>query len=153
MVTVHDVAAYILEKCGPMSTMKLQKLCYYSQGWALAWDERPLFNSRIEAWANGPVIYDLYRQHRGRFTVSDWPMGDPDAIVGEDKNTIDAVLGGYGDLTGQQLSDMTHAERPWLAARGELPNGARCNVGISADVMQDYFGGLDASRSEDPTNL
>lgn len=151
MVTVHDVAAYILEKCGSMSTMKLQKLCYYSQGWALAWDERPLFKAKIEAWANGPVIYDLYRQHRGRFTVSDWPLGDPREIGGEDQKTIDAVLAGYADLSGQQLSDMTHAERPWLDARGDLPNGARCNVGISADVMQDYFGGLQAAQSEDST--
>lgn len=152
MANVHNVAAYILRQCGPMSTMKLQKLCYYSQGWALAWDERPLFNSRIEAWANGPVITDLYREHRGQFTVSSWP-GDPDAIAGEDKDTIDAVLSGYGDLTGQQLSDMTHAEPPWLIARGDLPNGARCQTAVSLDDMQDFFGGLDAERSEDPTHL
>ncbi len=34
MATVHDVAAYILEKRGPMTTMKLQKLVYYSQAWS-----------------------------------------------------------------------------------------------------------------------
>jgi uncharacterized phage-associated protein len=44
MANVHDVAAYILEKVGePISTMKLQKLVYYSQAWHLAWDEEPLF--------------------------------------------------------------------------------------------------------------
>jgi uncharacterized phage-associated protein len=41
MASVHDVAAYILKKLGTMSTMKLQKLCYYGQGWSLAWDEKP----------------------------------------------------------------------------------------------------------------
>ena len=28
--TIFDVAKYILTKLGPMTTMKLQKLCYYS---------------------------------------------------------------------------------------------------------------------------
>lgn len=145
MATVHDVAAYILTQRGSMSTMKLQKLCYYSQGWALAWDERPLFTARIEAWANGPVISELYRKHRGQFTVSTWPSGDADAITGDDKDTIDAVLTSYGALTGQQLSDLTHSERPWLTARGDLPNGARCQATLSLDVMQDFFGGLDSA--------
>lgn len=35
MASVFDVAAYVLEKMGPMSAMKLQKLVYYSQAWAL----------------------------------------------------------------------------------------------------------------------
>lgn len=30
MANVFDTAKYILEQSGPMSTMKLQKLCYYS---------------------------------------------------------------------------------------------------------------------------
>lgn len=149
MVNVHDVASYILAKSGTMSTMKLQKLCYYSQGWALAWDEQPLFDSRIEAWANGPVITELYNEHRGHFQVRDWPRGDETKIQGPAKETIDAVLGAYGALTGQQLSDMTHSERPWLQARGNLPNGSRCQAAVSLDVMQDFFGGLAAAAADD----
>ena len=42
MGSVFDTAKYILEKCGTMSTMKLQKLCYYSQAWSLVWDDAPL---------------------------------------------------------------------------------------------------------------
>lgn len=44
MGSVFDTAKYILEKCGTMSTMKLQKLCYYSQAWSLVWDDAPLFD-------------------------------------------------------------------------------------------------------------
>ena len=43
MATVHDVAAFILERLGSMTAMKLQKLCYYSHAWHLVWEERPLF--------------------------------------------------------------------------------------------------------------
>lgn len=49
MATVHDVAAYILAKHGPMTAMKLEKLVYYSQAWSLVWDDKPLFRSKIEA--------------------------------------------------------------------------------------------------------
>ena len=55
MANVFDTAKYILEKSGKMSTMKLQKLCYYSQAWALVWDDAPLFDEDFQAWANGPV--------------------------------------------------------------------------------------------------
>ena len=31
-----------------MSPWRLQKLVYYSQAWALVWDDKPLFRTRIE---------------------------------------------------------------------------------------------------------
>jgi uncharacterized phage-associated protein len=69
MADVFDVAEYILQKQGSMTAWKLQKLVYYSQAWALVWDQKPLFPERIEAWANGPVSPDLYQKHRGQFIV------------------------------------------------------------------------------------
>lgn len=80
---VNNVARYILErKGGHMSTMKLQKLVYYTQAWSLVWDEKPLFDSRIEAWANGPIIPDLYDQHRGLFTATiDTFPEDPEKLT------------------------------------------------------------------------
>ena len=65
MATVFDVAKYILEQLGPLSTMKLQKLCYYAQAWSLAWDEEPLFPHEFEAWVNGPVCRELFIAIKG----------------------------------------------------------------------------------------
>ncbi|TFC02319.1 type II toxin-antitoxin system antitoxin SocA domain-containing protein [Cryobacterium sp. MDB2-33-2] len=146
MANVHDVAAYILENQGQMSTMKLQKLCYYSQGWSLAWDERPLFKEEIQAWANGPVVYSLFDKHRGQFTVDTWTYGDANAINGDEKDTIDAVLKSYGMLSGQQLSDKTHQESPWLEARDGMAIGARSNAPVSLDIMQEFFSGLASAK-------
>lgn len=146
MANVHDVAAYILKKQGSMSTMKLQKLCYYSQGWSLAWDERPLFSDEIQAWANGPVIFSLFDRHRGQFTVDEWKHGDATAIQDDEKDTIDAVLRSYGELSGQQLSDKTHQERPWVEARGESSVGTRSTATVSPDVMQEFFSSLASSK-------
>lgn len=66
---VVELAEYILSKQGAMSANKLQKLCYYSQAWALAWDGEALFEDEIHAWANGPVVTSLYPLHKGRYLV------------------------------------------------------------------------------------
>lgn len=146
MATANDVAAYIMCQHGqPMTTMKLQKLLYYSQGWSLAWDGQPIFREDIAAWANGPVVYEVFDKHRGKFRISDWPHGNPDALTADERETVDAVLGYYGQCSGQELSDMTHAERPWIEARGGLAVGAYSSQPIDLEVMQDFFGDL-ASR-------
>ena len=145
MASVHDVAAYILKRNGSMTTMKLQKLCYYSQGWSLAWDGVPLFPEPIRAWANGPVVYELFNEHRGQFRVSSWPGGKADKLSKDERETVDAVLDGYGKLSGQQLSEKSHSERPWLETRRDLPVGASSSTEISLDDMQDFFGALAAN--------
>jgi uncharacterized phage-associated protein len=142
MASAHDVAAYILERHGPISAMKLQKLVYYAQAWSLVWDDRPLFPERIEAWANGPVVRDLYERHRGQFEIRDWPAGDPHSLAPEERATIDAVLGFYSDKPAQWLSDLTHREGPWREARRGAPEGARSTAVISPDSMRAYYGSL-----------
>lgn len=76
MASVHDIAAYILDRCGSMSAMKLQKLVYYAQAWSLALYGRPIFDSPIQAWSNGPVNQELFDKHRGRFVLESWQWGD-----------------------------------------------------------------------------
>ena len=145
MATAHDVAAYILQRMGEMTAMKLQKLVYYSQVWSLVWDERPLFRSRIEAWANGPVVPALYQEHRGQFKVHEWPRGNPKALSPGAIETIDAVLAFYGKKSSQWLSDLTHSERPWREARGSLAPGERGTQEITLASMHEYYSGLAAA--------
>ena len=63
MSNVFTVAKYILQQKGAMSSMKLQKLCYYAQAWSLVWDDAPLFDEDFQAWRNGPVCYELYNSN------------------------------------------------------------------------------------------
>lgn len=118
MATIHNVAAYILSKSGPMTAMKLQKLCYYAYGYHLAWEGVPLFPERFEAWANGPVSPELYARHRGRFQLAagDIP-GDLAALGDGERESIDIVLANLGHLSAHDLSEMTHREAPWVNAR------------------------------------
>lgn len=144
MVSVHDVAAYILKKSGTMTAMKLQKLIYYCQAWSLVWDEKPLFRSKIEAWANGPVVRDLYEKHRGVFKISEWE-GNPSALNVKQKETVDAVLKFYGDKSSQWLSDLTHQEEPWRKARAGFAPGELGYSEITHASMAEYYSGVQAS--------
>jgi len=143
MASVFDVAAYILRKQGSMTAWKLQKLVYYAQAWSLVWDQRPLFDEEIEAWANGPVCRRLYSKHRGQFIV-DMIEGDPSNLDAVATETIDSVLGYYGDKHPQWLSDLTHLEAPWNEARGDLPPGAPSRRVISLDSMAAFYESLPA---------
>lgn len=145
MASVFDAAAYILEKQGEMTVMKLQKLVYYAQAWSLVWDQRPLFRNRIEAWANGPVCPDLYEWHRGRFSVVPGTCpGEPKQLDPDAVETIDVVLGYYGEKHPRWLSDLTHMEAPWRDARKGIPDGERSNCEITHAAMAEYYGSLDS---------
>lgn len=143
-VSILDVAKYVLEKCGTMTTMKLQKLCYYSQAWTLVWEESRLFPDRIEAWANGPVSPMLYQKHRGKFTIdaNELKEGDSTKLSSNQKHDVDKVLDFYGPMSGYELSQLTHHEDPWRNARGNCPSGARCQEQITESAMAEYYDGL-----------
>ncbi|CAB0792258.1 hypothetical protein FRC0191_00745 [Corynebacterium diphtheriae] len=49
MISILHVAARVLELRPSCDKMKLYKLCYFSQGWHLAWTGRPLFNEELQA--------------------------------------------------------------------------------------------------------
>jgi uncharacterized phage-associated protein len=147
-VSAHDVAAYIIAKMGEVTSMKLQKLVYYSQAWSVVWDERPLFVEPIEAWANGPVVRALYETHRGQFSLTTWPKGDPGALDEKARGTVDGVLDFYGDKSPQWLSDLTHMEDPWRQAREGLQPGERGEREIPLSSLDEYYGGLLADGEE-----
>lgn len=143
MANVFDVAKYILERQGIMSTMKLQKLCYYCQAWSLVWDDSPLFSEDFQAWANGPVCPELFRKTQGSFSVSaDDETGGENNLTDNQKDTIDHVLAHYGEHDAQWLSRLTHMEEPWKIARVGIPSGVGCNRIISKESMAMYYGGL-----------
>jgi len=141
-VTVHDVAAHILQRYGgAMTSMKLEKLVYYSQAWSLVWDEEPLFPERIEAWVNGPVVPELYARHKGMFKVSAWD-GNPETLDSNQQETVDVVLDFYGKRSSMELSQMTHREDPWLLARKGLGPSERGHREITHASMAEYYGSL-----------
>lgn len=140
--SVHDVAAYILTRRSPITAMKLEKLVYYCQAWSLVWDEEPLFPELIRAWANGPVVRELYDHHRGMFKVSAWQWGNPGNLTANQRDTVDRVLDYYGKMSSLELSNLTHNERPWRDARRGIGPGERANVVIPLSSIDEYYSSL-----------
>lgn len=142
MVDVIDVASYILTKTGRITTMVLQKLCYYSQASYLAKYGKPLFPEEFEAWRNGPVCYRLFKEHKGKFFISPGELSKQAAendFTDRQLRVINAVCQKYGKNTGQELSKKMHTEAPWLKGREGL---APFDVGykeIPKQEMQKYY--------------
>ncbi len=140
--TVLDVAQYMLEKTGKITTWKLQKLVYYCQAWHLVWDEEPLFEEPIQAWINGPVCPDLYQYHKGNFSIAKIRNANLKALADNERDSICVVIEHYGELTGQQLKDLTHSELPWIETRKGMDPSERGENVISHELMSEYYGSL-----------
>lgn len=143
-IGVLDVAAYILEKTGPITAMKLQKLCYYAQAWNLVWEDRELFPEEIQAWANGPISPTLYRAHRGEFVVTQIPSGKARKVKNDPAaaSTIEGILATYQQMSTSELSTLTHREAPWSAARRCLLPGQASQAVITHAAMVEYYSSL-----------
>lgn len=147
MANIFDTAKYILQQHGSMSSMKLQKLCYYSQVWSLVWNDTPLFDEDFQAWATGSVCPELF--FKIFFKIKNKPLVSINDITGEEgdltdnqKDTIDRVLEHYGDHTAQWLSQLTQIEEPWKIARKGISSGVSCANIITKESMAMYYGGI-----------
>ena len=142
MVSAIDVAAYILERVGNVTTMKLQKLVYYSQVRYLVTSGIPLFDNRIEAWANGPVVPDLFRLHSGKYMVGPGDLGSSgssDVLSEQQRLAAEKAVELFGSYSGERLRELTHSEAPWVDAREGYEPGERCEVEITVDAIRRYY--------------
>lgn len=139
---VDDVAAYIIEREGRISTMKLQKLCYFAQGWSLAWSGNPLFDSPIQAWKYGPVVPHLYFQHRREPSVDMWEPGDPTALTDYEKTVIETIISHYDADSGFELGELSHTHACWIDAYVGVSPLLRGNVEISVESLKQTFDSL-----------
>jgi uncharacterized phage-associated protein len=136
MVNIFDVARDILDTIGgEVSTVKLQKLCYYCQAWHLAMHGVPLFQEDFVKWTHGPVCRELFNVHRGYFSISGIKI--PRELCRNEKYSkseagmVELVLQHYGPLDGDDLSAITHQEDPWK----NTPDDAI----IPKDFIRDYY--------------
>lgn len=143
-MTIINAAAKILEVQGSMTTMKLQKLAYYSQAHSLASTGLSLFPEDFEAWRNGPVALELFNRHRGKFIIHRndllLSLQERNIILSQlQLDIIQAVCKKLGNLTGNELSKKTHKEAPWIQARVGIPAHMGSKEIISKKSMRDYY--------------
>lgn len=141
MADVLDVAEQILQTKGPTDTYSLQKLVYYSYACHLARTHEPLFDSRIEAWINGPAVPALYREHKGNYKVST-VKGNPGNLDANELESVKTALRFYGDHDSTWLVMQTHMESPWIDARQDLGPKDRGSNQITDEALLAYFEGI-----------
>jgi uncharacterized phage-associated protein len=149
MARAIDVARYLIQLAAAedepdcLSPLRLQKLLYYAQGWSLANRGEPLFPERIEAWAHGPVVPDVWQAFR-RYGYQSIPAEEgaalaDDALTDEEREFIVEVWEAYKAYSATSLRSMTHRERPWLDARSGYAPGERCEREITRDALRGFF--------------
>ncbi len=153
--SVFDVAYYILQSIGDdVTTMKLQKLCYYAQAWYMVWnDGNHLFEEDFQAWDNGPVCRELFNVHKGLFSISSELLEknvgrkidlQSHSFTEEETNAIDSIIDFYGKHSGAWLSELSHIEDPWKKTRFNIKvkKGTRCKEVITKGLMLSYYKSL-----------
>lgn len=119
--------------------LKLQKLVYYAQAWALARLDQPLFEEDCEAWTHGPVIPSLYETFKDyRWEALPYPNTVPE-FDPPLETLLAEVLAIYGEWSAKHLETLTHQEVPWQQARGHLPAEVQAQAVISKQSMQQYY--------------
>ena len=141
MISVYDVANYFLSQVDPddddcISNLKLQKLCYYAQGFYMALHNGVrLFDNDLEAWQHGPVVPELYRKYKTEHSAclrADTNF-DINSIPEDIRNFLDEIYQMYGQFSAWRLREMTHAESPWQNSYNKIDDV------ISDAEMLKYF--------------
>jgi uncharacterized phage-associated protein len=150
---VNTVADYLCWKAmtggEEVTVLKMHKLVYYAQAWHLVFTKGvPLMDTQFEAWVHGPVNKRLFSRFVPAKTMysnvskDDIEITRVRSVPTPVAQFLDSILESYGHLTGTQLEQLTHKERPWMEARKGLQPDEPSTAVISNQVMQEYYSSL-----------
>ena len=118
-----------------ITSLKLQKLLYYAQGFSFQRFGEPLFSEDIEAWEFGPAVNEIYAQYT-RYGKSPIYTNEVPELDDRARRLILDVAREYGKYTTATLVDMTHKEgSPWAQCFRE----GQSHIVIPKDSIQQYF--------------
>ena len=122
--------------------LKLQKLVFYAQAWALALLGRPLFDEEVQAWAHGPVVPSLWLRFRDHRWDALPPPRELPELDPETTELLADVMDTYGEHSASRLEELTHSEEPWIRARRGRAPEERCTEIIPKEHMRDFYRAL-----------
>lgn len=138
---INRVINYILNRCGDITSLALQKSLYYVQGFYYAFNDKFLFEEDCQAWAHGPVYPEVYFKYKhykfdpieSKIEVSDTIFTSSELIIMEN------VVKHFCCYSGKVLEKFTHSEYPWLETRGEIPELESSTEIIKKEYIGKYF--------------
>lgn len=138
---IEQAAFYLIEKCGDISPLALQKALYYIQGFCYAFYQQFCFLEDCEAWVHGPVYRTIYRRYAD-YNFAPIPTSKTVALpVFSDTETavIESVIKNICCYSGRTLEQFTHTESPWLETRKNLPSNLTSDRIIPKETIGAYF--------------
>lgn len=142
MISVDELAKkYLSMDVKNITELKIQKLCYYSQAWYYTLYGEPLISNEFVAADRGPDCPELRNKYAtsGANALASHPDYEENYTISvlEVDTFANIVFSLYGRYTGEELSDFTHSEYPWIKARA-LTKLDKSNI-ISLDDMREYY--------------
>lgn len=148
MYKAKQISDWILSKIDTeagdtISPLKLQKLLYYCQAWHLTIFGERLIDEDIEAWAHGPVLSSQYTRfayipRNEQIKPKTINLTVPEFNANSEE-LLEEVLRIYGEHSASYLENLTHSEKPWIDARGDLQPYERSNNVIEDKAMIDFY--------------
>lgn len=144
---LFDVAAYILDNHGAMTTMKLHTLLYCCQAKQLVTHDTALFDNDFHAWRHTPVNIDLFTTHRhgpmiihaDDDCVANW-HACPSLLSEAARNTIDNICTALMPYTRVQLCSQIMTQPPFIDALARsLSHDPRDGGVIDTKLMCTYY--------------
>jgi len=135
IVSAHDAARELRLRKPAAGRTQVMKWLYVAQGLHLARFGEPMFSEGIEAWENGPVVADYWHD------LKESRPTPPASQLDERRHmTLESVLDFWGEMTGQELSRMTHTDGgPWCQVTETLDEFSPRNPPITHEAMKEWF--------------
>lgn len=138
-----DISKYVIEQSkqydASITNLKLQKILYYIQGYALKIGETA-FDDDIVNWAYGPVVQEVYYRYCSYVSnpINENFEDDDDYLsfkrnhkMKKIRKIIDVILEKTKNMHPFELVRMTHNETPWKSSK-------RDEV-IDKEIIRNYF--------------
>jgi uncharacterized phage-associated protein len=148
-VSVYDTASLVVNLCGWVHPMKLQKVVYFCQASVLARTHAPLFPEPLEAWTHGPVCPELFFKPRAKILTTradkyNWidfiqsVEGNPQVLNEAQRAIVEEVCKWYGALSDMQLRSISHRDTVWKKHRKGYGDRTRGSI-MPVDEIEEYF--------------
>lgn len=146
MACALDIANFFIDLANNdpdegMTNMRVNKLVYFANAWALVRLGRPLFDDEIQAWTFGPVIpavYDAFKicgKERIHETAGNYSHS---LLTTEETDLLLDVANEYGQYSTSRLVNITHKPgSPWSETFRRHENAV-----IDNTIIQAYFKNL-----------
>ncbi|WP_455544527.1 type II toxin-antitoxin system antitoxin SocA domain-containing protein [Intestinibacter sp.] len=137
---IYIVTNYLIEKCGDITPLALQKMLYYCQAFCCVFTGKYLFDDDCQAWVHGPVYAEVYNKYsKFGWNVIDKADSSNDCLDCQEEEIVGFVAKHFGKYSGRTLELMTQMERPWRETRKGLKLKENSNRIIEKNLIQSYF--------------